>query len=141
VDEEGELMIRSPPETKAKINPTIVTLKTSSHPVRQSYLAQASQASICRHGHVAYCSRFRTTGKPLPFFKRWPFKQCTANIPAVAQVPADGMRSRASVPAPSDITCTVTQDFELAAWQLTYLCLAPKRVCVGLHCSFQRPLG
>jgi hypothetical protein len=135
-------MIRSPPETKTKINPTIVTLETSSHPVRQSYLAQASQASICRYGRVAYCSRFRNSGKPLPFFKWWPFKQRTANIPTAAQVPADGMRSRViGVHASSNTACTVTQDFELAAWQLTYLCLAPKRVCVCLHRSFQGPSG
>jgi len=31
------------------------------------------------------------------------------------------------------------QDFELAAWQLTYLCLAPKRVYVDLYCSRNDP--
>ena len=114
--------------------------KTSSQPVRQSYLAQASQASICRHGCVTYCSYFCTPGEPLPFFKRWPVKQHTTNISTVAPTPADGMRSRViGVHAASDAPYTVIQDFEQAAWQLTYLCLAPKRVCVCLGCSSQQP--
>jgi len=39
----------------------------------------------------------------------------------------------------SDVAHTMLQDFELAAWQLTYLCLAPKRVCVDLHWSRSNP--
>ena len=39
----------------------------------------------------------------------------------------------------SDVAYTVLQDFELAAWQLTYLCLAPKRVYVDLYCSRKDP--
>jgi hypothetical protein len=39
----------------------------------------------------------------------------------------------------SDTTCAMFQDFELAAWQLTYLCLAPKRVYVDLYYPFSEP--
>lgn len=34
---------------------------------------------------------------------------------------------------------TACQDFELAAWQLTYLCLAPRRVYASMWCSQLKP--
>jgi hypothetical protein len=104
-------MIRSPPETKPKINLTTVTARGLRPEVILSvkpYLAQASQASICRHGRVAYCGHSRTPGKRLPFPKWWPFKQCATNIPTAAQIPTDGMWSRviATRPASDTAFCT-----------------------------------